>query len=144
MLKKAGSVPFQINDGIVHICLVTSKKRKNKFVLPKGTVRSSETSYAAAKRETMEEAGLKGQMSRKGIKIRAISADSDRKMNVIKYFPIYISKILEDWPEIRFRKRLWVDINRLPKSIMVKRDIKVLKSKLISNIIKSYKQKSVA
>ena len=81
--KKAGTIPFQFSDGSVRICLVSSKKRDDTFVLPKGTVRALEKAAAAALRETFEEAGLKGQLSKKGIKIKAESADPDSKTNTI-------------------------------------------------------------
>ena len=41
MAKKAGTIPFQVIDGTFWICLISSKKRKGKFVLPKGSVRGS-------------------------------------------------------------------------------------------------------
>lgn len=144
MPRKAGAIPFRITDGLVQICLVSSKKRKHKFVLPKGTVRALEASHEAAMRETFEEAGLKGQISKKGIKIKAKSADPDQTINTIKFFPMLIDEIYNKWPEQNLRERLWVDLENLPKAKMLKRDIKVIESKQITTIIRACKNTSVA
>lgn len=132
MTKKAGTVPFKIIDDIVKICLVSSSKRKGKFVLPKGTIDSSESNQEAALRETLEEAGLKGTLSPQGV---IIESESSGKILMIEYFPMQVTEILDDWLEKKWRQRLWVELNDLPESKMVARDINLLNSNSIRKII---------
>lgn len=137
MAKKAGTIPFQVINGTFWICLISSKKRKGKFVLPKGSVRSSERSREAAIRETFEEAGLKGKISKKSVKIKAKSAGDDLSLNTNKFFPLKITDINDHWPEQKMRERLWVDLKNLPTSKMVKRDVLVIKSRRFNTIIEN-------
>lgn len=144
MAKKAGTIPFQIIDEQIWICLVSSRKRKNKFILPKGTVRTSEDMIEAAKRETLEEAGLKGEMSHKSVKIKAKSADKEPVLHSIKFFPLSVVKIKEKWPEKKHRKRLWINYDDLPKAVMVKRDIAVIQSRRFKSILKNMVNRSLS
>ena len=136
LAKKAGTIPFQVIDGQIWICLVSSQKRKGKFVLPKGTSRSSEKLRETALRETFEEAGLKGKLGPKGIKIKAKSAEKDSPLHTIKFFPLLITATEHKWPEMKSRQRLWVRFDDLPKSQMIKRDLTVLNSRRFINIAK--------
>lgn len=141
---KAGTIPFKVLDGSIYICLVTSKKRKNKFVLPKGGIKRSESAADAAMRETYEEAGVEGSLAPKGLKVKAKSADPEKSINVIKYYPLEVKNVYEHWPEDKTRKRIWVKLQNLPISKMIKRDIKVLQSRRIMNGIKLFKEKAAA
>jgi diphosphoinositol-polyphosphate diphosphatase len=140
--KQAGTIPFRVVDDVVMICLVSSRKRKKKFVLPKGSVRSMEKAGHAAMRETVEEAGLKGSISRKAIKIKAKSAKPKITVNSIRFFPMLVKDIMEKWPEGKYRKRIWVDVRNLPKSKMVKRDLAVLNSRRFKTIAKDLRSKA--
>lgn len=56
----AVAIPYWIaSDGSKFVCLVTSRKHDNLYVLPKGGVEKGETSREAAVREMWEEAGLR-------------------------------------------------------------------------------------
>ena len=98
----------------------------------------------AAKRETLEEAGLKGVMSHKSVKIKAKSADKEPVLHAIKFFPLSVVKIKDKWPEKKHRNRLWINYNDLPKAVMVKRDIAVIQSRRFKSILKNMVDRSLS
>ncbi len=142
LLKKAGTIPIQIVDGTVMVCLVSSRRRKGKFVLPKGTVYPNEKRRQAAQRETLEEAGLKGALSPSSIKVNAATSGADTCLQKIKFFAMLIEEVLDEWPEQCTRERRWVDLNALPEPDMIKRDIEILKSQKFQMMVEELLQQA--
>jgi len=132
------------------ICLVTSRKHDNQYVLPKGGVEKGESSNEAAVRELWEEAGLRpidsGKQQQK-------EEDSNESVNAIldhkphKKSPVddptqdefvarahYRAHEIEvmqgdpqsecnEWPEKEERERKWVSIQEAVQLIAWRKDI---------------------
>ncbi|EGG15859.1 hypothetical protein DFA_09528 [Cavenderia fasciculata] len=78
------------------------------WVFPKGSVKKSETKKQAAKRETFEEAGIKGKIIKRLEPIQV--ADHAKGCN-ITYYPLLVTKKLKkQWDEMDKRQRHWVSI----------------------------------
>ena len=135
MKKKAGTIPIRIMDGALMVCLVSSRKRKKKLVLPKGVVSPKEKHRQTALRETLEEAGLKGLLSKSSIKVETVSADDETHYS-IKYFAMMVEDELDSWAEKKTRRRRWVDLHALPEHKMVSRDLEILKSPQFQIMVK--------
>jgi len=61
-IAQAGGIAFRGRGRDLEILLVTSKKQKGFWIFPKGHVEPGETAAQAGVRETMEEAGVTGDL----------------------------------------------------------------------------------
>jgi diadenosine hexaphosphate hydrolase (ATP-forming) len=59
---QAGGIAFRGSGGDLSILLVTSKKQAGFWIFPKGHVEPGETTAEAGARETLEEAGVSGDL----------------------------------------------------------------------------------
>jgi len=83
--------------------MVTSRKRTDKWVLPKGGFENTDPSLeAAASREALEEAGVHGVISRKVTMIPTATA-------IYHVYELEVSHLEADWLERKERTREWVD-----------------------------------
>jgi 8-oxo-dGTP pyrophosphatase MutT (NUDIX family) len=123
-----GMLPDIGNDGgsRVQCLLVTSKRRPNILVFPKGGVKRSDASWeAAAKRETWEEAGVEGRIIGDEITILAsVLTELDPTGQDNHWFELQVTVVHDDWPEQGQRQRLWVCIYaRLPAYLSSYREL---------------------
>jgi len=83
--------------------LVTSRKRSNLWVLPKGGWEQADvTLEAAACREALEEAGVRGDIS------RFVTTKSTPK-TIYHIFELEVTELEDDWLERNERTREWMD-----------------------------------
>jgi len=83
--------------------LVTSRKRSDLWVLPKGGWESADvTLEAAASREAFEEAGVRGTISRFVVTIPMPNT-------IYHVFEMEVTVVEDDWLERHERTREWVD-----------------------------------
>ncbi|ORX83822.1 hypothetical protein BCR32DRAFT_291718 [Anaeromyces robustus] len=120
----AGCVPVDPKTG--KVLLISSRKRKDCWVFPKGGWENDETITDAAMRETWEEAGVKGEITKllgkfkqykklkKHPKVNVDTAeitDDGKKYlhSEILLYEMNVTEIAEDWPEKDERERRWVN-----------------------------------
>ncbi|ESK93963.1 nudix family protein [Moniliophthora roreri MCA 2997] len=85
------------------VLVVTSRKRPDSWVLPKGGWESSDVKLEnAALREALEEAGVRGTISRYVVTIPTPSA-------TYHFYELDVVSLEQDWLERNERKREWVD-----------------------------------
>merc|ERR1712113_673803 len=99
----------------IEILMITSRRTKSTNILPKGGWEQDETLEAAATRETLEEAGVRGEL--KGSKLGPYNFESQRSGPCKAY--MYIMKVeeeLDDWPEQPERQRLWCTVDQAIES----------------------------
>lgn len=103
------------------VVMILSSAHKNKWVLPKGGVELDEVDdySTAAERETWEEAGVEGCISRKlptvmdsrGHNAPIIKGDFDPVKLVPKsefhFYEMVVDQLSIDWPECQERQRRW-------------------------------------
>lgn len=116
MDHKVGVIPFEIHGDCVAILFVTSKSRK-RWILPKGNRKSGESHKKACKREAFEEAGVKGFLLLDIPMTNVITKSSDQgPIDVaVTYFPMFVEKQQEQWPESNKRQRLWAALEDAPE-----------------------------
>ncbi|KAG0170179.1 hypothetical protein DFQ28_002244 [Apophysomyces sp. BC1034] len=86
--------------------LISSRKNVNTWVLPKGGWETNETQEQAALRETWEEAGIKGNITRHV----GVFAEKTKKGKVKAHHWIYeleIQEVVKKFPEKKKRERRW-------------------------------------
>jgi len=85
------------------VLIVTSRKRPESWVLPKGGWEPSDVKLeAAASREALEEAGVRGNITRFVITIPTPSA-------TYHFYELDVTNLDHDWLEGKERRREWVD-----------------------------------
>jgi 8-oxo-dGTP pyrophosphatase MutT (NUDIX family) len=103
---QAGVIPFRRRGGRLEFCLITSLK-KRRWIFPKGIVEPGETVEQAARKEALEEAGLRGK-----IKGEPLGTYLHEKSNATLHVTVLLMEVTrcdEDWREARVRQRRWVD-----------------------------------
>jgi len=85
------------------VLVVTSRKRPHFWVLPKGGWEPSDVQLeAAAEREALEEAGVRGTITRYVTTIPSPSA-------TYHFYELDVTELDQDWLERHERRREWVD-----------------------------------
>ena len=124
---KAGAVPIRLKGNQIEVCLVSSCSTTDCLVLPKGTVNQGETKKGAARRETFEEAGLRGSLLNEAKKkIETKSQAQHDKSYQVTFYLLKVEKVLKDWPESDIRDRRWYPLHDLPNDKMLCRDLRVI------------------
>ncbi|MQK22563.1 NUDIX hydrolase, partial [Escherichia coli] len=87
--------------------LVISAQKGHGMQFPKGGWESDESMEQAALRETVEEAGVVGNVESK---LGRWFYKSKRQATIHEayMFPLLVNKQLDNWPEMNFRKRRWM------------------------------------
>ncbi|PRW58515.1 nudix hydrolase 4 [Chlorella sorokiniana] len=117
----AGAIPMRFKPGVegpegVEVLLITSRRGKG-YVFPKGGWENDEELRDAAMRETVEEAGVRGQLEEPIIgKFPFHSGKAERQSAahqgrcVAYLFAMHVSEELASWPEGHQRSRHWVSL----------------------------------
>jgi 8-oxo-dGTP pyrophosphatase MutT (NUDIX family) len=131
-------IPFQIKKNHLRILLVTSIK-KQQWIFPKGIIEDDMTAQQSALQEAGEEAGVEGEVL--NIVLGSYSYTKWGGTCEVKVFPMFVTKVLDDWPESDLRKRKWVSIEKAV-NLVNKKELKYLlnnfeqkKAKIISTIM---------
>ena len=61
-ITNAGTIPIRRRGNEFELCVVTSRRCKGRFIFPKGKVIQNEKLKQTALRETIEEAGVSGEL----------------------------------------------------------------------------------
>ncbi|XP_030461221.1 nudix hydrolase 17, mitochondrial-like [Syzygium oleosum] len=103
--REGGSL---VGEKEVEVLVISSQKGKG-LLFPKGGWEMDESIIAAAVRETMEEAGVRGtiekQLGKWSFKSKSQDAVYEGYM-----FPLLVIEQLENWPEKNVRERHWMNV----------------------------------
>lgn len=114
-LASAGTIPIRRRGNEFELCLVTSRRCKNRFVFPKGKVAQNEKLKQTAVRETTEEAGVSGELVDYPIIHRVKGLGNNSGGKTVCFYPILVDTEMKRWPERFIRQRKWVSLNKLKK-----------------------------
>ena len=107
-MHKVGVIPFDIRGDRIAILFVTSQTR-GRWILPKGSQKNGETHEISAKREALEESGVDGDLFLDFPMTVLITKQGSGGVikTPVTYYPLLISKQLEEWAEKNKRQRHW-------------------------------------
>ena len=108
MDHKIGVIPFAISGDRIAIMFVTSQRR-GRWILPKGNLKPDESHKKGCKREAFEEAGVKGRIMSELPMTHVVTKSSDGELSqvAVTYYPMLVSKQVDEWPEQAKRERHW-------------------------------------
>lgn len=111
----AGCLPVKVNsedrslDGI-RVLLISSSQGKG-LVFPKGGWEIDESLEAAAARETVEEAGVRGNLEAAALgPFTFVSGKRTHGRCAAYMFAMHVEEELDDWPEANARTRQWCSV----------------------------------
>ncbi|PSC76670.1 nudix hydrolase mitochondrial-like [Micractinium conductrix] len=118
----AGSIPVRFKPGVagpdgVEVLLISSRRGHTQYVFPKGGWEVDEELREAALRETVEEAGVRGDLQEPIIgkfafaSGKADAAATSHGGRCIAYlFALHVTEELPTWPEAHQRTRHWCSL----------------------------------
>ena len=112
--KQSGVIPYRITEAGVEILLTTSRRR-GRWIIPKGVVDQGSTARESAGKEAYEEAGLLGDIS-----LAPVGEYQYKKwggMCTVSVFLLEVHTVLEEWPEADVRGREWMAADRAADSV---------------------------
>lgn len=104
---QSATIPFRIREGIVEVLLITTRK-KGKWIVPKGNIEGDLSSPRSAEKEALEEAGVKGEVSR--VSLGCYRHGSSDKDPIVEVFLMRVDREQPTWPEDDERERQWVSL----------------------------------
>jgi 8-oxo-dGTP pyrophosphatase MutT (NUDIX family) len=107
--RQAAVIPFRIRGERVEIALITTQSGK-RWVIPKGSLDVGERARDAAIRETVEEAGLIGDLERKPLGRYHFTRANETY--VVEVYLMRVTMVLNYWSEARLRRRRWIAVDK--------------------------------
>ncbi|XP_073310886.1 nudix hydrolase 18, mitochondrial-like [Primulina huaijiensis] len=118
-----GCIPYRYKGGIngksqvdeeeLEVLVITSQRKGKGMLFPKGGWETDELIESAALRETVEEAGVVGDvecsLGKWNIK------NKNNNCSECHMFPLLVKEQLEFWPEKDSRQRLWISVREARK-----------------------------
>ncbi len=115
-VEQAAAICCRISDrGLIEILLITSRDT-GRWVLPKGFIEKRETSYRAAQREALEEAGVVGKVRKKPVGHYAYLKDGQRHVVVAAHL-LRCESQTKKFREQRQREMIWVEVRNAAEMV---------------------------
>ena len=116
---QVAAIPFKYENDCLKILLLTTRK-KRKWIVPKGWPVDGLSLYESAEKEAMEEAGVRGSISKEPIgdfiHNKTISRGQKTPCKVITYSLLVTNQLL-DWQEQKERSRQWCTISEAAERV---------------------------
>ncbi|KZV49764.1 nudix hydrolase 18, mitochondrial-like [Dorcoceras hygrometricum] len=97
----------------IEVLVITSQRKGKGMLFPKGGWETDESIESAALRETVEEAGVVGDVECSLGKWNIKNKSND--CSECHMFPLLVKEQLEFWPEKDSRERLWISVREARK-----------------------------
>jgi 8-oxo-dGTP pyrophosphatase MutT (NUDIX family) len=127
--KRVAVVPVLKKNKAHHVCLVTSRC-KRKWIIPTGKPEKHLSDEQVALLEAYEEAGVKGKLDKSFRKTIEVCSPSGRKFRKTELFLINVERQLKKWPEMKQRRRKFVDIRKLDRFVCDKKLSRTIRAHL--------------
>ena len=114
-----GALCYRIREGKPQILLITSRNRR-RWIIPKGWPSPGLTPAQGALQEAWEEAGVKGKVQDLCLGIYGYTKQMREGPDlpcIVAVFPVRVTKLANDYPEAKERKRQWVSPKRALKQL---------------------------
>ena len=122
--KQSGVIPFKIEEGILKVLVITSRRTKQ-WIFPKGIVELNMSPQESAEEEAFEEAGVSGKVFNKELGSYTVKKWGGEC--TVTLYPMKVTKEIDNWPESFMRKRKWFSINEACKNIAKEEIVNILR-----------------
>jgi CYTH domain-containing protein len=109
--QQIGAFPYLMRGGRLYIVLVTNSTQ-TRWIIPKGQPEPDMSRHDVAVMEAMEEAGVIGSCTP-----RFYLTCRQKGGRTLQVYPLKVTTILKKWPEMGWRKRMVVSLNKALKMI---------------------------
>ncbi len=117
---KWGVIPYRIlASGKIEVIIIST--RKGNWSLPKGNLVKEIGPRRTAQLEAYEEAGIEGIL-------HPCRMTCSLNHTCIYLYPLAVTKVFEDWPESKRRKRKWISLAKGSRILSRKEMRKVLRN----------------
>ncbi|KAK6154123.1 hypothetical protein DH2020_013762 [Rehmannia glutinosa] len=106
--------PSAVDEEEIEVLVITSQRKGKGMLFPKGGWENDESIEDAASRETVEEAGVVGDVEHKLGKWNFKSKNNETCYEG-HMFPLLVKEQLEFWPEKDVRQRIWISVREARK-----------------------------
>ena len=103
-VRQAAALPYRGDADNLEVLLITSLNSR-RWIIPKGNIDEGETVAEAAKREALEEAGVRGRVH--GKVEMTYSYERDGRKHVVSVVPLQVDALEEQWADRQKRERHW-------------------------------------
>ncbi len=107
--EQSAVIPYRVGEAGIEVLIITSRN-KGKWIVPKGWIESDLDSHMSAKKEALEEAGVKGRVS--AVSLGCYRHGSSKSDPIVEVFLMRVQDELDEWPEQEERTRQWVSLER--------------------------------
>jgi 8-oxo-dGTP pyrophosphatase MutT (NUDIX family) len=106
--RQSGAIPYTVVQGQLVFLIITSR-RSGRWIFPKGAPIEGLEPWEVAAHETLEEAGVEGEVDTRPIgSYRTMKTLSLRRAVIeVDMYPLRMTRQLDDWPEMNMRHRHW-------------------------------------
>ncbi|XP_070031486.1 nudix hydrolase 18, mitochondrial-like isoform X1 [Nicotiana tomentosiformis] len=105
-----------VDEDAFEVLLISPQRKGKGLLFPKGGWEKDETIEDAAQRETVEEAGVRGE-----VECKLGTWYFENKSGDTAYeghmFPLFVTEQLDSWPEKEIRERTWTFKNQLQMNV---------------------------
>ena len=109
--RQGAAVPYRWTPfGTLEVLLVST--RSGRWTLPKGGIKKGCNAREAARRESLEEAGILGRLEEPPLGY--FSCKKGGRKALCQAFALQVTHVLERWEEDEERLRAWVSISEAP------------------------------
>lgn len=105
LFDQAAVIPYRVENGEIQICLITTR-RKGRWGIPKGNIKTGHSFEQTALEEAYEEAGLRGDIVDEPLGIFRYYKSSDLRQAIVVLMSV--SSAEDVWKEVDARIREWV------------------------------------
>ncbi|KAL7094360.1 hypothetical protein ACP275_11G098600 [Erythranthe tilingii] len=105
---------FPVDEEEIEVLVITTQRKGKGVLFPKGGWENDESIEDAALRETVEEAGVVGDVQHKLGKWNFKNKSNDTGYEG-HMFPLLVKEQLDFWPEKDVRQRLWISVGEARK-----------------------------
>lgn len=105
--RQSAVIPFRVRGNLLEVLLITSRRRRNRWIVPKGVVEPGLTPVESAQKEAWEEAGVEGVVRGKSLGI--YKNEKWGGTCLVDVYAMRVDVVHDVWPEDD-RAREWVEI----------------------------------
>lgn len=113
--SQSAALPYRVRGGVVQVLLVTRRGGEG-WIIPKGKVQARLGPARSARREALEEGGVRGEIDPDPIDQYRHGGRGDGPL--VAVYLMRVARELASWPEAHQRARRWATLDEVPSLVV--------------------------